>query len=119
MHDVTEGGLCTCLHELGDSSDLGFVVEEEAVLFPDDAQATLRALKFDPYSCSSTGSLLAAVPQERVERALEVLEGLGVEARMVGRFMEGEQRVIRDSRGGLRPLPMYQPDPFVMLTKAE
>jgi hydrogenase expression/formation protein HypE len=95
MHDVAEGGLSTCLHELGDSSDLGFVVEEEAVLFPDDAQAMLRALKFDPYSCSSTSSLSAAVPQESVRRALEVLEGFGLEARVIGHFLEGEQRIIR------------------------
>ena len=110
MHDPTEGGLATGLHELAGAAGLGAAIEEEAIPLSPEGAALCRALGLDPLGVITSGALLLAVPpgaEEEVRRALVSAGALG--ARIGAMRGHGAAVVLR--RGGAeRPLPRYDSD---------
>ena len=64
MHDPTEGGLSSGLHELAEAAGVGVEVEAEAVPFYPETLAICAALGLDPWGVIASGSLLLSVPAE-------------------------------------------------------
>jgi len=72
LHDPTEGGLATGVRELALAAGCGAVVDREAVpVFPETA-AIAAALDLDPLGMLASGSLLAAVRPDAVDRVVEL-----------------------------------------------
>ncbi len=94
MHDPTEGGVLGGVYELAAASGLEAVLYRDRVPVAEETLAAARLLGVDPLRLISSGSLIAAVPRERVREALDVLEGLGVEASIIGELRRGEPRVL-------------------------
>jgi hydrogenase maturation factor len=105
MHDPTEGGLATGLHELADAAGVGVEVEAEAVPFYPETLAICAALGLDPWGVIASGSLLLAVPLEEATAILGGLESAGVEAAVIGRVTERARGVVRLEGGRAAPLP--------------
>lgn len=110
MHDPTEGGLATGLHELAGAAGLGALVEEEAIPLAPEGAALCRALGLDPLGVITSGALLLAVPpegEEEVRRALASAGALGVRIGTMG----GRGAGVLLRRGNeTRPLPRYDSD---------
>ncbi len=87
MHDPTEGGLIGGLVEIGYASGKSITVHRDKVLIGRPTQVISRALGLDPLKLISSGTLLATVPRDRLDRAVEVLGSLGVEYSVIG-FVE-------------------------------
>jgi hydrogenase maturation factor len=77
MHDPTEGGLASGLHELGAAAGVAVRVDCAAVSWFEPGLAVCRALGADPWSTLASGSLLATFPPATVEAALAALGGRG------------------------------------------
>ena len=102
MHDPTEGGVIGGVFEMAYAARLEAVLDLDEVPVAEETRMITEALGLDPYRLISSGSLLAAVPPGKVRDALKTLEGLGVEARVVGELREGEPRVLVREGGRLR-----------------
>ncbi len=110
MHDPTEGGLATALHEMAAASGLTAEVQEEAVVVLPETVEVCRALALEPLGLLASGSLLIAVAEEDCERVRGALSEAAITAACLGRLMEGGKGVIIDKRGERREIPHFQRD---------
>jgi hydrogenase maturation factor len=106
LHDPTEGGLSSGLHELADASGIQIRIDEEAVLWFEPGLKVCGALGADPWGALASGALLAAFPSDRASDACRLLEDRGVPARTIGVAVPGSG-VLRSDRS---PLPIFVHD---------
>jgi hydrogenase maturation factor len=106
LHDPTEGGLSTGLHELADASGIQIRLDEEAILWFEPGRAVCCALGADPWGALASGALLAAFPREHAANACRLLENRGVPARIIGKAVSGSGVLRRDGS----PLPTFRQD---------
>jgi hydrogenase maturation factor len=105
MHDPTEGGLASGLHELAEASGVRLVVREQEVLWFEPGLSVCEALGADPWGTLASGSLLAAFPEQRAVDACRAL-GEIAPARVIGTAEPGSG-VVRDSG---EPIPRFDRD---------
>lgn len=86
MRDPTRGGLSAALHELAAASHVGVKLYEEKVPLRPEVRGVCEMLGLDPLYMANEGKLVAVVPAEEAEAALQALRGhaLGREAAIVG-----------------------------------
>jgi hydrogenase maturation factor len=106
LHDPTEGGLATGLHELAEASKLKIRLDGEPVLWFEPGRVVCDALGADPWGTLASGTLLAALPAGRAGAVCRELEARGFPARAIGRAVRG--RGVERSDG--RPLPRFDRD---------
>jgi len=115
LHDPTEGGLATGLHELADAAGCGLVVELESVpVFP-ETRMICDHYGLDPLGVIASGSLLIATAPEDTAAALDALEAAGVSARRIGRLVDKREGVTLLTKHGREPLPRYDSDEVARL----
>ena len=116
LRDVTRGGLATVLKELAESSGKQFVVEEDSVPVSAKVRSFCGLLGLDPLYMGNEGKLVAIVPQEEAQRALEIMRGAeyGENAAIIGSVTEpgtdaapGEL-YMKTPIGGVRKLSVLQ-----------
>jgi hydrogenase expression/formation protein HypE len=110
MHDPTEGGLATALHEVAAASGLVAEVQAEAVMVLPETEEVCRALSLEPMGLLASGSLLIALAEEDCERVRGALSGAGIPASCLGRLVEGSRGVIIGERGERRDIPHFRRD---------
>lgn len=93
MHDPTEGGVVSGLVELGLASDCRLVVDADAVPVREATRDLCAALDLDPLQTLGSGALLAAVPEDEVDDALDALHGEDIVARDIGVVEAGDAGV--------------------------
>lgn len=106
LHDPTEGGLATGLHEVAEASGLSLVVDEAAVAWFEPGRAICDAVGADPWCTLASGTLLACFPEERADRAANALAASGRPVARIGRAEAGSG--VRTLRGD--PLPRSERD---------
>ncbi len=111
MHDVTEGGISTAVHELATASALGVVVYSDK-LFCSSVTATLcQVFGLNPLGVIGSGALLIACQPEKSEALCEALAKADIHAECIGEFFSPEHgRWLQDVDGNKRPLPLFQID---------
>ncbi len=111
MHDVTEGGLITALHEISQASGLGLAIEEGSVPVLPETEITCNALELDPLGILGSGALLIALPAPNAPGLLRELERAGVDAWEIGQMLPAEEGRILFSRSGDEvTLPVFPRD---------
>lgn len=90
LHDPTEGGLASGLHEMAAAAGVRLTVDRERVLWFEPGRAVCQALGADPWATIASGCVLATFPED--------VESPGTP---VGRVSEGSGVV--DTEG--RPIP--------------
>jgi hydrogenase expression/formation protein HypE len=89
MHDPTEGGLIDALLEMATASGGSARVDPDAVPIREATAVLTDAMGVDPFSIFGSGALLAAVPSEALDAALEALAAAGIEAAPIGELTAG------------------------------
>jgi hydrogenase maturation factor len=97
LHDPTEGGLATGLHEVAEASGVALVVDEPSVAWFEPGRAVCDALGADPWCTLASGTLLACFPPDRAEAALRVLSASGPTA-VIARAEQGDGVVTHEGR---------------------
>lgn len=110
MHDPTEGGLATALHELATASGLAAQIQAEAVTVLPETTDICRALELDPMGLLASGSLLIAVAEEDCERVRSTISQAGIDAACLGTLASGGKGAIMDKRAQWREIPRFQRD---------
>jgi hydrogenase maturation factor len=98
MHDATEGGLHGAFVEMARSAGVRFEVETDRVPVRPAVRETCAALDVDPWTATTSGSLVVAVDPDGTADVLAALEDRGTAAAHVGRVTEGEGAVVDGER---------------------
>jgi len=117
MHDATEGGL-TALHEIADNSEVGFRVYAGRLHLDPLVRKVLEFYNLEPWSVSSTGTLIAITPPENVNSLITELLKNGIMAFELGEFTREKGRVLIEGDEE-RPFPEFTEDPYTMLYKGD
>lgn len=104
MHDPTEGGVIDGALELAVASDTLVEIERDRVPVRESTEKLCAAMGVDPLKIFGSGALLAAVPGERIERALNALENAGIEAAAIGKIEAGEPALAIDGQRITEPV---------------
>ncbi len=86
MHDVTEGGVLGAVWELAAQSQLGAVVDRDAIPVLPETKAITDAVNIDPYRLMASGSMLIAC--EHGDKMAAALNEAGIPAAVIGRITE-------------------------------
>ncbi len=110
LHDPTEGGVATAIHELAAASGCGVEVMRDAIPVLPETAAICAHFGIDPIGLLGSGALLvAASPADRlsIERAAREA---GVPIRHIGRLVDAAEGSTMLTSAGLVPLPRFDAD---------
>ncbi len=110
MHDPTEGGVATALHEMARAAGVGFVIDAEAIpVFPETA-LLCNHLQLDPLGLISSGALLVICSASEAKRAAAALRKESIAANIIGRVVDQAEGLKLKDKSGLRDLPIFEQD---------
>jgi hydrogenase maturation factor len=116
LHDPTEGGIATGLHELAEAAGVGVVVDEPSLPILTECDAVCRHLGLHPLGLIASGSLLIAADKQWAAPIVQRLEAAGIAAREIGEVTPpAEGCRLRSADGTLRPLPHFARDELARL----
>lgn len=103
MHDVTEGGIFGALWELAESSGIGLEIDLKKIPVKQETIEVCEFFGINPYELISSGCMLMAAPDGN--QLVRELEKEGIHAVVIGKAMEGNDRVLlnEDERRFLEP----------------
>ncbi|WP_026835349.1 hydrogenase expression/formation protein HypE [Eubacterium xylanophilum] len=115
LRDVTRGGLATVMTEIAKAGDFRIELMENAIPVDIRTKDFCGILGLDPLYMGNEGKLVALVPEDQGQKALEIVKNskYGEGATIIGNVLEktevgkGELR-LRTSIGGLRSLDILQ-----------
>jgi hydrogenase expression/formation protein HypE len=114
LKDPTRGGVATSLNEIAQASGVAIAVDEARIAVRTYVRGACEILGLDPLHIANEGKLIAVVPAEQADAALEAMRGNihGREAAVVGEVMAepGGMVVLRTDAGGSRVLDMLVGD---------
>ena len=93
IRDATRGGVGTVLYEIAKESGVGFLLDQEAIPVDPSVRGVTGMLGLDPMYLACEGTLVIIVPQEKTERALEILRAQehSTGAAVIGRVTDTEK----------------------------
>ncbi len=110
MHDPTEGGLATGLHEVAKAAGVGMVIEEELIPIAPQCRLICDALGLDPLGLLASGCLALTLSPQDAPGLLSALEKAGVQAWEIGRVTGAEGGVLLRGPEGVKPMPTFERD---------
>ena len=84
MHDPTEGGLATGLHELALASGCGLLLDKGSIYVYPETERLLGHYGLDPMGAIASGALIAVIDPADTEKALHGLSKAGIRASRIG-----------------------------------
>lgn len=92
MHDVTEGGIFGALWEIGAASKVGLEVDLKKILIKQETVEICEFYDINPYMLISSGCML--IVTDKANLLVDRLKEEGITAAVIGRILEGNDRVI-------------------------
>ena len=114
MHDPTEGGVATGIHELTEAAGVGAIVNATALPVYPETLAFCDILGLDPLGVIASGSLLAAVAAEDAQAVVHALRTAGIPATVIG-SIRAQPGVVLQGESGAHPLPTFARDEIARL----
>lgn len=93
MHDPTEGGVATALHEIADAADCGIVVHAEKLSFLANTLELGKILHFNPLGLLASGCLLSVCKTEVKDEILNRFTGTFL--RWIGELTQNKERILK------------------------
>ncbi len=86
LRDATRGGIAAVLNEMAMSAGVGILLEETQLRLRSDVQGFCEILGLDPLYLANEGVLVAFVPTEQADQALDAMRGhpAGKDAEIIG-----------------------------------
>ena len=119
LHDPTEGGLMTGLHEIAKASGLGLAVEEGSIPVLPECQNICDALDLNPLGLLASGALLITLPAGDVPILLTALNNQGIVGWEIGQMLDPAEGQILIGRDGEVPLPEFTRDELARYFSAQ
>jgi hydrogenase expression/formation protein HypE len=110
IRDPTRGGVATVLNEIAAAAQVAIEIDEARTPLREEVRGFCEILGLDPLYLANEGKIVAIVPPEQAQDALEALRGhpLGRASSIIGRVMAGEpgRVTMRTVFGGSRIVDM-------------
>ena len=90
LHDPTEGGIVTAVREMALAAGAGAVISRDAIPVSAETRELTDSVGIDPLGLLASGSLLAAIPKDRIEQAENVLNAIGIPFSWIGKLTPAE-----------------------------
>ena len=110
MHDPTEGGVANGLHEMADAAGLGFTVYADKIPIRDETRGICEFYGLNPLALISSGALMIAAPGEEARKVVAALTEKGINASIIGEFVEDTERRVLVENGEEKPLERPESD---------
>ncbi len=107
MHDPTEGGVATGLHELAEAGGVGIMVNTSAILIHDETARLCEMFGVNPLGVISSGALLIAAADDAADGVRRAVEAHGADCAAIARTTERAGEVI--DQHGVK-LPRFDSD---------
>ncbi len=110
LHDPTEGGVATAIHEIAVASNCGAEILAEAVPVLPETTAICRHFGIEPWGLLSSGALLIAVSPEATRSVEAAAAAGGVPISHIGRLTDSHLGITMIGSGGRANVPRYDAD---------
>ena len=115
MHDPTEGGLASALHEMAQAAGCAIVFQPEAVPIASLSRRICTHFNVNPLATIASGALLLAVPSEATDIVIDALTSSGTPCTQIGQFEAGDVHVWQQLGDTRLPLPLPARDEIARL----
>lgn len=116
MHDPTEGGVATGLHELASAADVGLEISADRLPYHPDCLRLCEQFGLEPLGIIASGSLLMAVDPAATAATKARLSKMGIDVAQIGKVHPADFGVkLIDGDGTKRPLPTFPRDEITKL----
>jgi hydrogenase expression/formation protein HypE len=110
MHDATEGGVATALHELAAASGVGLRIERDRIPILREGAEICGALGIDPLGTLASGALLLALPPGDAATVIHAFAREGIDSHFIGQVLAPGQGVLLVDGAVTGPLPAFPQD---------
>lgn len=110
LHDPTEGGVATAIHEIAEASDLGAEVQREAIPILPETRAICEFYGIDPLGLISSGALLVAADPAGRESLATSAADANMPLHRIGILTSPESGLVMIKHGGRHAIPRYDSD---------
>ena len=110
MHDPTEGGIATGLHEIATASGLGLEVSLDLLPILPETQIVCDILGLNPLGLLGSGSLILTLAPEEAPALINTLKRVGINATTIGRMAKPSEGATLVTSNGSVPLPQFPRD---------
>jgi hydrogenase expression/formation protein HypE len=117
MHDPTEGGVATALHEMALAARADLRIDLDAVPIYPETRALCDFFGLDPLGVIASGSLLLAVAAAEADRVVAALQRNRIEAAVIGRVIDRSEQpgVLAEHAARCAPLRVFERDEIAKL----
>lgn len=117
MKDPTRGGFANAINEMAEKSNVGVLLENDAIPIKREVHAVSEMLGIDPFEVANEGKVVMGVAADKADEILETIktDKYGKDAAIIGEVVEGKHVIIETAVGGQRILeaPIADPVPRV------
>lgn len=110
LHDPTEGGIATAIHELGRGSQCGAEILAGTIPILPETSVICDQLGLDPLGLLSSGALLMSVATEHRKNVETQCQEAGIRVSHIGRLVSREEGFTMIHAGARQPLPRFDSD---------
>jgi hydrogenase maturation factor len=110
MHDPTEGGIATALHELATAAGVGLRIERDRINVLPEGRVLSEAFGLDPLGTIASGALLLTLSPAEAGSVVQALAYASIAATIIGHVIPAEEGVTLIESGRPRPLPTFARD---------
>lgn len=115
MHDPTEGGIASGLHELAEAANVGLEIVADQLPYLPETVVLCQHFGLDPLGVIASGALLIAADPAFTDEIIHRLRHAEIAASVIGRVQPPEQGRRLMDEAGPRPLPTFARDEITRL----
>jgi hydrogenase expression/formation protein HypE len=115
MHDPTEGGIATALHELAEAAGVGLRIDRDRIMTLPEGRILCEAFGLDPLGTIASGALLMTLGPAEAGIVIHALARESIECHFIGQVVPREQGVVLVDGPRQSPLPMFPQDEIARL----
>jgi hydrogenase expression/formation protein HypE len=115
MHDPTEGGIATALHELADAAGVGLRIDRDRIMVLPEGRALCEAFGLDPLGTIASGALLLTLAPADAGIVIHALARESIDCHFIGQVVDRAQGVTLVDGTKSWPLPVFPRDEIARL----
>jgi hydrogenase maturation factor len=115
MHDPTEGGIATALHELAAAAGVGLRIDRDRITVLPEGRALCEAFGLDPLGTIASGALLLTLAPAEAGTVIHALAREAIDGHFIGQVVPPEQGVMLVEGRHQWPLPVFPRDEIARL----
>jgi hydrogenase expression/formation protein HypE len=115
MHDPTEGGIATALHELADAAGVGLRIDRDRIMVLPEGQRLCDAFGLDPLGTIASGALLMTLDPADAGIVIHALARESIDCHFIGQVVDRAQGRMLVEGTKSWPLPLFPQDEITRL----